>query len=152
MVSHCAFHAYHQGEFDNAPRDVVDMFDLLSHFSKNDPGLWARLVERAVEIGVVPPLWHALSVTQFIFDIGPPPDFQARLDSLFPRTHLCDVTQRLIRQVTSDPVQSDAKAALAQTLLNARSHYLRMPLPFVARHLVTKCYYNWQRNREAAKA
>ena len=152
MVLHCAFHAYHQGEFDNAPRDVVDMFDLLSHFSKKDPGFWARLVERAVEIGVVTPLWHAISVTRFIFDIGPPPDVQARLDSLFPRTHLRDFTQRLIRQVTSDPVQSDAKAALAQKLLHARSHYLRMPLAILARHLVTKSYYNWQRSREAAKA
>lgn len=152
MVLHCAFHAYHQGEFDNAPRDVIDMFDLLSHFTRDDPGFWGRLVDRAVEIGVVPPLWHALSVTQFIFDIGPPVDVQAKLDSLFPRTWSRDFVQRLIRRVTSYPVQTDSKAARAQQLLHARSHYLRMPLPILARHLATKSYYNWQRSREAAKA
>lgn len=152
MVLHCAFHAYHQGEFDNAPRDVIDMFDLLSHFTRDDPEFWGRLVDRAVEIGVVPPLWHALSVTQFIFDIGPPVDVQAKLDSLFPRTWSRDFVQRLIRRVTSYPVQTDAKAARAQQLLHARSHYLRMPLPILARHLATKSYFNWQRSREAAKA
>ena len=152
MVLHCAFHAYHQGEFDNAPRDVIDMFDLLSHFTKNDPEFWARLVDRAAVIGVVPPLWHALSITHFIFDIGPPPAVQAHLDTLFPRSRSRDFVQRLIRRVTSYPVQTDAKAARAQALLHARSHYLRMPLPILARHLATKSFYNWQRGREAAKA
>ena len=46
MVLHSAVHLFHDGEFENGLRDLIDIQRLLNHFG-HTPSFWDSLVERA---------------------------------------------------------------------------------------------------------
>ena len=141
MVLHSAVHLFHDGEFDNALRDLVDLDLLLRHFAAT-PSFWSELVRRAASLELSRPLFYALRYASRILgtpvpaqtltdaDIGRPPRGVLRLmDSLLmrglrPRHAMCD----------------DWLTGPALGLLYVRAHWLRMPPLLLARHLLHKAF------------
>ena len=142
MVLHSATHLFHDGELEHGLRDLVDLDALLRHFGK-DEKFWDALIERAVEMELVRPLYYALryiratlqtpipeSALKASVALGRPALIAPLMDALFERALMPD-----------HPSCEDRFTALARWLLYVRAHYLRMPLHLLLPHLLRKALY-----------
>lgn len=140
MVLHSATHLFHDGEFENGLRDLVDLDGLLRHFGSNEPDFWTRLPARAGDMDLSRPLYYALRYTTRLLatpvpaDVlracapgGPPAWQRLPMDALFLRGLQPNL-----------PRCNDAPTAIARFVLYLRSHWLRMPLHLLVPHLVRK--------------
>lgn len=146
MVLHSATHLFYDGELSHGLRDLVDLDDLVRHFSGQDPGFWQALVDRAFEMELAPPLYYGLRyaqrflgtpVPEFVKDAvaraGPLRAMRPVMDALFDRALMPDHS-----------TCSDWLTPTARWLLYVRAHYLRMPLRLLIPHLTRKA---WRRVR-----
>ena len=138
MVIHSACHLFF-GEFHKGLRDLFDLHQLLSEFSR-DPIFLARLTDRAIELGLAQPVSDALQQCIRLFGTDIPPETINRFETphsglwkLFPRNWLLDQVLR-----PNHSSATNATTRFAQWLAFARSHWLRMPLPLLAYHLSHK--------------
>lgn len=150
MFLHSAAHLFHEGELDNGLRDLFDLDALLRDFGR-DPAFWAALVPRARVLGLTRPLFHALRYTTRLLGTPVPdgvmqaaaadaPGWQGLLDGCYDRALL--------------PVHAscdDALTGTARLALYVRSHWLRMPMGLLARHLARKAWLRLQPPAEALK-
>jgi hypothetical protein len=138
MVLHSAVHLFND-DVGKPLRDLLDLDDLLLHFGSR-PGFWDDLVARARLHGLGRPLYHMLRQRQRVLGRGVPPDVERAaaawapgpilnfaMDRLFAHRFACD---------RSDELRAGAR--FANWLLYVRSHWLRMPLPMLVRHLSVK--------------
>jgi hypothetical protein len=152
MFLHSAAHLFHEGELDNGLRDLFDLDALLRDFG-TDPGFWAQLLPRARVLGLTRPLFHALRYTTRLLGTPVPaavmnevgeaarPGGQALLDACFERALM--------------PVHASCDGPLtgaARLALYVRSHWLRMPVGLLARHLARKAWLRLQPPAEALSA
>lgn len=154
MLLHSATHLFHEGEFDNALRDLFDLDCLLRHFSQTAKGadFWDRLVPRAAALGLRRPLYYALRYTHRLLGtpvpgpvleaarVGGPPMAVAQLmDACYLRA-----LQPVHRST------GGAAASAARMALYLRSHWIRMPWPLLTYHLGRKALLRWTDNAEEA--
>jgi hypothetical protein len=150
MFLHSAAHLFHEGELDNGLRDLFDLDALLRDFGR-DPAFWTALVPRARVLGLGGPLFHALRYTTQLLGTPVPADvLQAAAADAPAHQGLLDAcyTRALM------PVHAscdDAFTGLARTGLYVRSHWLRMPVGLLARHLARKAWLRLQPPAEALK-
>jgi Uncharacterised nucleotidyltransferase len=141
MVLHSAVHLFQEGEFDHGLRDLLDMNDLVLHFSAS-AGFWEALFARAVELGMQVPLYHALVHLQRLFGTAPPAGEPVDVDALRPswlgRRVMGALLSRALRPM--HPSCRVPQGAPARWLLYVRSHYLRMPMHLVLPHLARKAW------------
>jgi Uncharacterised nucleotidyltransferase len=141
MVLHSAVHLFQEGEFDHGLRDLLDMNDLVLHFSTRD-GFWVELFARATELGMQVPLYHALVHLQRLFGTAPPAATPVDVNALRPswlgRHVMGALLSRALRPM--HPSCTVPQGAAARWLLYVRSHYLRMPMHLVLPHLVRKAW------------
>jgi len=144
MVLHSAVHLFQEGEFDHGLRDLLDLKDLLQHFAQQ-PDFWPGLLDRADELGLQIPLFHALFHIQRLFGYGAPAQWSARIDNLAPPAPARLVMAWLLGlALRPDHPSCDTRwTGLARWLLYVRSHALRMPLRLVVPHLVRKAWMRW---------
>ncbi|HEY9102145.1 nucleotidyltransferase family protein [Chitinimonas sp.] len=140
MVLHSATHLFHEGEFDNGLRDLLDLDGLLRHFGLQ-ADFWSALVPRAVQVGLVRPLYYALHYASLILGTPVPGEVMAAAKTQGgpgPVTGwLMDACMlRALRP--NHPSCADRWTGLARWLLYVRSHWLRMPLPLLLLHLTRK--------------
>lgn len=146
MVLHSATHLFYDGELNHGLRDLVDLDDLVRHFSAKDPGYWQALVGRAFEMGLAQPLYYGLRYAQRFLDTpvprwvedaiaraGPSRVMRPVMDALFDRALMPDHS-----------TCSDWLTPTARWLLYVRAHYLRMPLRLLVPHLARKA---WRRTK-----
>jgi hypothetical protein len=140
MVLHSAVHLFNDGEFHRALRDLDDITSLLRHFAA-EPGFAARLVERAVALDLVRPLYYALRYSRELLD-GPLPETLLADAPGVPSPALLTVMDALFRRVlrSPHPERQPAGAGLAGFLLYVRAHQLRMPMHMLIPHLIRKSY------------
>jgi len=140
QVIHSAVHLFHEGEFKNGFRDLLDLHLLIVDFSKQKD-FWKKLVIRSRELEQQIPLLLALRYSSLFFKT-PIPDtvfhavkqeakvgfFKIRyLDFLFKRALMPDHSSC-----------NDGWTGFARWLLYIRSHFLRMPLYLLIPHLFRK--------------
>ena len=141
MVLHSAVHLFQEGEFGHGLRDLLDLRDLLNHFS-SQANFWDILLERANALGLQIPLFHALSQLRRLFAFNPPPHLQSRVDRMGPDK----LSRALMAWMLGLALQPDHPSCdtrwtgLARWLLYVRSHALRMPLHLLIPHLVRKSW------------
>ncbi|WP_334186730.1 nucleotidyltransferase domain-containing protein [Noviherbaspirillum sp.] len=141
MVLHSAVHLFHDGEFDHALRDLIDIHRLLDHFGQS-PSFWSSLAPRAQELELMRPLFYALRYSGRLLgtpvsveatracDIAAPNGpLLALMDSLFLRALLPDHTSC-----------SDGFSGSARQALYLRANWLRMPPLLLMRHLFHKAF------------
>ncbi|MBT0963927.1 nucleotidyltransferase domain-containing protein [Denitromonas iodatirespirans] len=141
MILHSATHLFHEGEADNALRDLSDLDLLLRHFSREaGDGFWQQLVARAAHQHLGYPLWLALRYTGKVFGTPMPSQLMPSLPAVAPggaRLAMLDaIYSRILRP--QHPTCADAFSALACKALYIRGHWLRMPPHLLALHLARK--------------
>lgn len=149
MVLHSAVHLFQEGEFGHGLRDLLDLKDLMEHFSTL-PDFWPQLFERATQLDLEIPLFHALFHIQRLFNFTLPLQFEgsiARIAPIAPARVAMAWLLKLALQ-PDHPTCDTRWTGLARWLLYVRSHFLRMPLYLVVPHLARKA---WMRQFPADK-
>lgn len=143
MVLHSAAHLFHEGEFENGLRDLVDLDGLLREFGA-DAAFWDRLQTRAALHQIEWPLYYALRYCRRLFDTPVPAGIveeSQRRNAAFRYRGLMDrLMIRCLASVTETRPGLSVKLALFG--LYVRSHYLRMPLRQLIPHLWRKQFSN----------
>lgn len=142
MVLHSAVHLFHEGEFENGLRDLVDLDRLLRHFG-NQPTFWPLLVERAQTLELMRPLFYALRYANRMLHTSVPTDIQAEVARLGkPGNWMLAVMDALFMRALLPEHRScaDRLSGIARTLLYVRANWLRMPPGLLARHLFHKAF------------
>ena len=140
MLLHSATHLFHEGEFDKGLRDLSDLDALLRHFSQQQTDFWETLLARAVVLNLTRPLYYALRYSTRVLNTPVPPNLlqAARLHA--PGWLLLRVMDAVFfrafrpRHASCD----DWLTRPALWLLFVRSHWLKMPLLLLLRHLLHK--------------
>lgn len=139
MVLHSAVHLFQEGEFSHGLRDLLDLNDLLLHFSK-EPEFWQSLFARANELGLGEPLFHALHHIHRLFGTGTPKKLRHELRGIQPNW----MTRRVMSALLTLALQPHHPSCdslfhnIVRWILYVRSHYLRMPWYLVIPHLTRK--------------
>ncbi len=141
-VLHSAAHLLLEGEFNNAFRDLSDVYLLLTEMAADDAGFWQALVDRAMELGLGRVLYYVLRYQTRLLNLAVPPDITARLQSEAPAAPVRWLMDRLFGSALL-PVAVTGQGGwpgFARFALYLRSHYLKMPLPLLIRHLWHKAF------------
>lgn len=144
MVLHSAVHLFQEGEFSHGLRDLLDINDLLLHFSA-DAGFWDALFARATDMGLGEPLFHVLHHAQRLFGTRVPPESAQALQQIRPSW----IRHRLMSALLTcalrpmHPSCDGVSDDFARWLLYVRSHYLRMPWYLIGPHLARKAWMRY---------
>ncbi len=140
MVLHSATHLFHEGEADNALRDLSDLDLLLRHFADQSARFWPQLLARAEAQQLTHPLWLALRYTRDLLGTPVPEDITSHLAQHAPgrwHTTLLDAMyHRVLRP--QHATCTDRWTPLARSMLYIRGHWLRMPPHLLFVHLLRK--------------
>ncbi|MCP5314645.1 MAG: nucleotidyltransferase family protein [Chromatiaceae bacterium] len=145
MLLHNAIHLFMNDELRGGLRDVVDFRDLYEHFLAQDPAFEQRLTARAAQLGCGRPLYYAMTTAQRLTGLQPSPATFDAVAMHAPTPLIRRSMHWLIEQTLAPAGIGLWRSALAQRLLFVRSHWVRMPLPLLLRHLWHKA-----RKRHAA--
>ena len=153
LILHSAVHLFHDGEFDNALRDLFDIYDLVTHFVQS-PAEWTRLIERARELELGRPLLYALRYLRRVLGVAVPAQATASLKEHSPGT-----TGLLLRDAMFErglmPLHetcADWLTPAARFALYIRGHALRMPAQLLLPHLARKALLRSNLLPEAPRA
>lgn len=138
-VLHSATHLFHEGEFEQGFRDLLDLDLLLEEFSTQE-NFWAKLLQRADELKQHTPLYYALRYTHQILQTPVPEKILKASRQQSPNrinTTLMDAL--FLRALMPDHEScNDRWTGLARWLLFVRSHWLKMPIYLMIPHLLRK--------------
>ncbi len=139
MVIHCAINLFQNNEIANDLRDLLDLHDLMTHFSQQDEDFWIQLTDRANQLKISHILFYGLYFSQLIFSTSIPEKTVTRLNSK-PGKLKHRIMHRLVPLALfpQHPDHSLRSASWARRLLYLRSHLIRMPLYILLPHLIYK--------------
>lgn len=141
MVLHSAVHLFHDGEFENGLRDLIDIQRLLMHFG-DAPLFWDSLVERARELELTRPLFYALRYTRQMLGMPIPEETNRLAAAARPNWLMLALMDCLfMRALMPDHAScTDRFTTVAKQALYIRANWLRMPPLLLARHLFHKAF------------
>lgn len=136
-VLHSAAHLLLEGEFDNAFRDLSDLYLMITDMRAADPGFEELLVARAEQLGLGRILYYAMRYLALLLDLELSAPAAARLAASAPVAPLRWLMDQLFPSALLPVGVTGAGGwpALARFALYLRSHYLKMPVPLLLRHL-----------------
>jgi hypothetical protein len=138
MLLHNAVHLFMNDELRGGLRDVMDFRDLYQHFRDQDPAFEQALVARAGELGCGLPLYYAVDTAQRLCGLQAAESVRDGLARYAPAAPVGHLMRWLIDRALAPPRLGLRSSALARQMLFVRSHWVRMPLPMLARHLLRK--------------
>lgn len=141
-VLHSAAHLLLGGEFDNAFRDLSDLRLMLDQMTAAEPEFWEVLRARADKLGLGRILFYALRYLERLMELKVPHDTTTRLQQHAPSLPLLWLMDKMfIVALMPDAIICDRTwPRVARFGLYVRSHYLKMPLMLLVRHLVHKAF------------
>jgi hypothetical protein len=154
LLLHAMTHLMFDSEMADALRDLVDIDDLLRHFTGGDETFWERLHRRARELDLERPMFYALRYARMFLDTPIPGGVERRSAEGAPPRPIVWLMDRLV-PLALFPVHPDVPsqaAAAARFLLYVRSLWIRMPPLLLARHLAYKFYVRRIRRATAAQS
>lgn len=144
MLMHSIVHGFMDGVFGNGLRDVLDVHELATYWAAADADFWNVLQARISACGFERPALHALTAAHRLFATTVP----AELLRAWRRPVLAPVSIELvhqaIKQVLVPALPPSLPQRLAARLLQVRSHWNKMPLATLARHLAHKLILRWR--------
>ena len=142
MVLHSIVHLFYGGEMDDALRELVDIDDLLSHFSASEPGFWKEFWPRAEMLDLERPAYYGLRYARVLLGTPVPDEALAAARAGAPSAPVRWLMDRLLpRALLPDhPDYPNRITELARLLLFVRSHWVKMPPLMLVRHLAFKFY------------
>ncbi len=151
IVLHAMTHLLFGDDLVDKLRELVDIDDLLRHFSEKDDRFWQRLEGRAEKLDLRRPAYYALRYAQQLLDCpvadsmieatkgwGPPAPVVWLMDRLVPRA-----------LYPPHPDYPSRLTEFCRLLLFIRSHWIRMPPWLLVYHLSYKFY--WTRIRRISR-
>lgn len=141
LILHSAVHLFFNDELRGGLRDLVDMHELCLQFSKRDD-FWLQLVPRARELGLQRPLYYALSSLHSMLKTPIPELVLLDINKDRPFYPIDLLMKQLIQRLIAPKNVEKMDAPFVEWLLFVRSHWLRMPLPMLIKHLLYKFQYN----------
>ena len=142
MVLHAIVHLFYSGEMDGALRELVDVDDLLRHFAGEESGFWEQFWPRAEALDLLRPAFYGVHFARTLLGTPVPASAIAASRAHKPAAPTLWLMERLVPGALF-PQHLDApswRAAFARLMLYVRSHWVKMPAPMLARHLVYKLY------------
>ncbi len=149
MLIHSAVHLFHESELQNGLRDLFDLDALLREFSGQSTDFWRKLVERAIQLDQVLPVFLALRYTKAILASDVPGEISFSLEkaSGLGPFGLAALDAVYLRALMPDhPLGNDLPTSLARAAVFLRGHYLRMPVGLLTLHLTRKFFLRLFRN------
>ncbi len=141
MVLHSAAHLFLDGEYQNALRDLVDLDQLLRHFSVQE-GFWDALYRRSVELELSRPLYYTVCYLVKLLETPVPASLREKLQLDAPGGFAGFLMEKLFDEAVTihHPSCSGRFSGIARWVLYVRGHYLRMPLYLLVPHLLRKAF------------
>ena len=124
---HSAIHIFADGAFETPPRSFIELYYL---FEDLDDTARRALITRAADVGALKPVAGALWAVSHYFGSA-----NAHLLMRTMAVRRVGVGLRFWLKIL---VAGGAMVPMAKLMLYVRSHYMRMPLPLLVRHLVAK--------------
>jgi hypothetical protein len=138
LLLHNAVHLFMNDELRGGLRDVVDFADLYRHFALANPSFGTELLERAAQLGCGLPLYYAVATSRRLVGLRLPAEVEASVDNQAPVWPIRHLMLGLIEAALAPRRLGLARTAVANWLLFVRSHWVRMPLSMLFRHLARK--------------
>jgi hypothetical protein len=141
MVLHSAAHLFHDGDLDHGLRDLLDLHDLLLHFSSAED-FWEQLLSRARTLQLQRPLFYCLRYCRKYLQTRIPDSVVGQSTAGAPTGPVVWLMDQLVHSALypRHPEDESVSIALKHWLLYVRSHYIRMPLHLLVPHLFRKAF------------
>ena len=143
MVLHSATHLFHEGEADNALRDLSDLDRLLRYFADLDGQIfWSKLVSRAKTLQLTRPVWLALHFAAVVYRTPVPSFILSAIQEVAPSRGCRFLLEWMYGEIFQPQhVTTQTRySALARHALYIRGHWLRMPAHLLTMHLLRKAF------------
>lgn len=142
MTLHAVAHLFHDGHLANDLRQLIDIRELLAHWSAAVPAFWDGFWQRAQALDLARPTWYALRYVHTLLDAEVPAAVLARASEAAPPPAVRFLMDRIVPLALfpEHPDHPTRRAAVSRLLLYMRSHWLRMPPLLLGRHLAYKYY------------
>lgn len=142
IVLHAVVHLFFDSDMADRLHELLDIDQLVRHFTAGDDGSWDTLHERAAQLELMRPAFYALRYVKRFLDCPVPDHVMRRFASGAPagvalRMMDFSVPRALFPQHPDTPSRL---SVVARHLLYARSHWIRMPPVMLARHLLYKLW------------
>lgn len=140
MLLHSSTHLVLGEDMRHALRDLSDIDLLWRHASATQPGFDGTLSERAEALGLTRPLAYALLSARRVLGTPLPDRLDRALTAVLPGAPLRGLMTWLWTHAMRNrhPGATGTGTPWALAALYLRGHWLRMPLPMLARHLTIK--------------
>lgn len=138
MFLHSATHLFMSDELRGGLRDLVDMQMLCDHYCAADPLYWQRLADRAAQLGLSRPLYHAAGAMRRLLSVEIPGEVWREIAGGAPVAPVDAILTRAIDRHLAPASPAEGPSGIAEKLLFLRSHWVRMPPLMLVRHLAYK--------------
>ena len=144
LFIHSAVHLFHDGEFINGLRNLIELHDLIVEFGQR-PGFFEGLMARARSLGLARYAAYGLRQAHRLLAAPVPATVMASAKADLPPPPMLWLMDGLFGQalMAVDLPRGRPRVMLAQRLLYLRSHWLRMPPVMLTRHLARKSLKRW---------
>ncbi|MAZ69633.1 nucleotidyltransferase family protein [Porticoccus sp.] len=141
MILHSAAHLFHEGDFEQGLRDVVDLDALLREYALESGDAWAGLFTRAKTLHLSRSLYYGLRYAKMLLKTPVPEELTGKIaagaEPFCLSRYLMD--KMLLKAMMPNCLgQKTRLLGLARFILFIRSHYLRMPMRLLIPHLLRK--------------
>lgn len=152
LVLHAIVHLFFDSAMDDRLRELVDVDQLLRHFSSVNEAFWERLHERAAALDLLRPAFYALRYARGLLACPVPDSAERRFAGAAPASVALRAMDYAVPRALfpQHPAAPSTAAAAARALLYARSHWIRMPPWLLTRHLAYKLWVTRVRPSRAA--
>ncbi len=154
IVLHAMVHLMFNDDLADKLRDLVDIGDLIAHFSGADEGFWSALLARAQALGLRRPAWYCLRFLELSLEAGIPETVLQQTGHWGPPAPVRRLMDRIVPLALfpRHPDGDSAGVAAARILLYLRSHWIRMPPWLLTYHLAHKAVAGGLRRRPGRDA
>ncbi len=140
IVLHAMTHLMFDSDLADKLRDLVDVADLLEHFSASNDDFWNAFVARASELDLERPAYYSLRYCMRFLGTAVPAYVQEAADGWRPIAPVRALMDALAERALFPlhPDRPSRWARLSRLLLYMRSHWIRMPPWLLGYHLSVK--------------
>lgn len=138
QIIHSFTHLFSEGEFDNAYRDMFDLYYLFEGIT--DDEFYDRLIADSESLNVTRFLFYCVRYLQELFDYQFPNIFLQTLSKYEPRKSQMLIMDECYGRalLPQHPAFQDKFTGLAKSILFVRAHWLKMPVKILIPHLFHK--------------
>ena len=140
IVLHAMSHLMFDGDLADKLRDLVDINDLIEHFSSQKSDFWQILVDRADELDLTRPAYYGIRYMRMLLDAPVPEQVLEASNGWAPPRLIVGMMDQFVPRALypQHPDNSSRLTGFCRLLLYVRSHWIRMPPWLLVYHLSYK--------------